>query len=183
MKAFRKLARRIIGGSFGFGTKDHEVGPFRRSAKRKNAGMILWLLACLALLAAQASWAQKTSVVATIRMATEPGHEMVGVPCQINGAKHRYICVIDSGATYTVVSDRVVRGEGPIIEMTTGNGVVRVHQREVSLTIAEGLELRSKVLVQTKMLEGVDILLGQDVLRQFKYVIFDYENRSVEFQR
>ncbi len=169
-------------GSFGFGIKDREVAP-RRSSTRRNAGMLLWLVTCPALLSAQPSWAQKTTVVATVRMAAEPGHEMVGVPCQINGGRHRYICVIDSGATYTVVSDRVLNAEGPIIEMTTGNGVVRAHQRQVSLTIAEGLELRSKVLVQTRMLEGVDILIGQDVLRQFKYVIFDYENRSVEFQR
>lgn len=116
-------------------------------------------------------------------MVTEPRREMVGVPCQINGKQRQYTCLIDSGATYTVVSDRVVRAEGPTIEMTTGNGSVRVHQREVLLTIANGLALKSKALVQSRMLEGVDILLGQDVLRQFKYVMFDYENQKVEFQR
>lgn len=67
--------------------------------------------------------------------------------------------------------------------MTTGNGAVRVHQREVSLTLAKGLDVKSKALVQSRMVEGVDILVGQDVLRQFKYVTFDYENRKVEFQR
>lgn len=146
-------------------------------------GITLSLSSGMALLCTLASQAQTISVVTTIRMMFEVGHEMVGIPCQINGTQRRYICVIDSGATYTVVSDRVVRPDGPMIEMTTGNGVVRVHQREVSLTIADGLELKSKALVQSKMLQGVDILVGQDVLRQFKYVTFDFENKKVEFQR
>ena len=127
--------------------------------------------------------AQSASVVTTIRMTVEAGHEMVSIPCQVNGSVPLYTCVIDSGATYTVISDRVVKPTGPSIDMTTGNGVVRVHQREVSLTFADGMELKSKALVQQKMLPGVDILIGQDVLRQFKYVTFDYENRKVEFQR
>jgi len=33
------------------------------------------------------------------------------------------------------------------------------------------------------MLQGVDILVGQDVLRQFRSIIFDYENGQVEFRR
>lgn len=116
-------------------------------------------------------------------MAVDLRHEMVGISCRINGAKRWYRCVIDSGATYTVVSDRVVKAEGPMIDMTTGNGVVRVHQCQVSLTIGDGLEVKTKALVQSRMVEGIDILIGQDVLRQFKNVTFDYENREVEFQR
>jgi hypothetical protein len=127
--------------------------------------------------------AQNATVVTTIRMSVDAGHEMVSIPCRVNGSERLYTCVIDSGATYTVISDRVVKATGPSIDMTTGNGVVRVHQREVSLTFADGIELKSKALVQQKMLQGVDILVGQDVLRQFKYVTFDYENRKVEFQR
>jgi hypothetical protein len=127
--------------------------------------------------------AQSSTVVTTIRMTVETGHEMVSIPCRVNGSERLYTCVIDSGATYTVISDRVVKPKGPSINMTTGNGVVRVHQREVSLTFADGMELKSKALVQERMLQGVDILVGQDVLRQFKYVTFDYENRKVEFQR
>jgi len=123
------------------------------------------------------------SLATAVRMASDPDHKMVGVPCQVKGNRHRYICLIDSGATYTIVSDRVVKAEGPVIEMSTGNGAVRVHQREVSLTIADGLELKAKALIQSSMLQGVDILVGQDVLRQFKSVIFDYENGQVEFQK
>ena len=141
------------------------------------------LLFCAVLLTPQVSLCRNTSAVSTAKMAIELHNEMVGIPCQINGLKRRYTCVIDSGATYTVVSDRVLKPEGPVIEMTTANGAVRVHQREVSLTIASGLEVKSKALVQSRMLAGIDILVGQDVLRQFKYVTFDYENRIVDFQR
>jgi len=127
--------------------------------------------------------AQSVDPVTAIRMAADPSHKMVGFPCQVNDDPRRYVCLIDSGATNTIVSDRVVKAEGPVIEMSTGNGVVRVHQREVSLTIAGGLELKSKAFIQSMMLQGVDILVGQDVLRQFKSVIFDYENAQVEFRR
>jgi hypothetical protein len=110
-------------------------------------------------------------------------HNMVGVPCHVNAARRRYVCVIDSGATNTVISDRVVKAEGPWMNMITGNGIVQVQLREVSLTIADGLELKSKAVVQSMKLQGIDVLIGQDILRQFRYVIFDYETRQVEFQR
>jgi len=152
-----------------------------RKTNRKKMGILLGLLG-LALLASQTSPAQQMSKVTAVRMEEDPYHQMVGVTCRVNGSRRRYVCVIDSGATNTIVSDRVVKAEGPLIEMTTGNGVVRVHQREVSLTIADGLELKAKALVQSMMLQGVDILVGQDVLRQFRFVIFDYEARQVEFQ-
>jgi hypothetical protein len=109
---------------------------------------------------------------------------MVAVSCQVNGAPHRYTCVIDSGATYTIISDKVVKAEGALIDVTTANGVIHVHQREVSLTIADGLQLKSKAFVQSNMNpQDVDILLGQDVLRQFRSVIFNYEKQQVEFHR
>jgi len=137
---------------------------------------------CLVLLIAPVGRAQSVKVTA-VKMEDDPDHKMVGIPCQINAGRRRYVCVIDSGATNTIISDRVLKAEGPSIEMTTGNGVVRVHQREVSLTIADGLELKAKALVQSMMLQGVDILIGQDVLRQFRSVIFDYEGRQVEFHQ
>jgi hypothetical protein len=183
MKASRELAHRILQDIFGFGIRSPKTVVMREFPRSRSAASFLCPLACLMLLATTEGWAQKTSVVTTVRMSTEPGRAMVGVPCKINGVQRRYVCVIDSGATYTVVSDRVIKAEGPIIEMTTGNGVVRVHQREVMLTIAEALEFRPKVLVQDRMIAGVDILLGEDVLRQFRYIIFDYENRKVEFQQ
>ena len=111
--------------------------------------------------------------------------QMVAVSCQVNGAGQRHICVIDSGAAHTIISDRVLKAEGPLIDVTTANGVIHVHQREVSLTIADTLELKSTVFrVESSMTPpDVDILLGQDVLRQFRSVIFDYEKEQVEFHR
>jgi hypothetical protein len=180
-----KTSRGMSPGNSGFGiAHPRNVGgrepkrKTKREAKRKRLGIVLGLV----LLASQTSPAQQMNKVTAVRMEDDPGHQMVGVTCRVNGSRRRYVCVIDSGATNTIVSDRVVKAEGPLIEMTTGNGVVRVHQREVSLTIADGLELKAKALVQSMMLQGVDILVGQDVLRQFRFVIFDYESRQVEFQ-
>jgi hypothetical protein len=141
------------------------------------------VVACLVFLTAPTGHAQKINAVTVARMEDDPNHQMVAVSCQINAGRRRYICVIDSGASNTIISDRVLKAEGPLIEMTTGNGVVQVHQREVSLTIGDALEIKSKAFVQSMMLQGIDILIGQDVLRQFRSVIFDYETRQVEFQR
>jgi gag-polyprotein putative aspartyl protease len=135
------------------------------------------------LLAAQAIRAQKTSVITAVPMETDPEHKMVQVPCKVSGADRRYVCIVDSGATNTIISDRVLKGGRSTSNVTTGNGVVRVHQREVLLTIGDGVEFRLNVYVQPAMVRGVDILIGQDVLRQFKFVILDYENRQVEFQK
>ncbi len=161
--------------------RDAGTGLVMPLAERPVAALFA-IMVCLGLLAPQAS-AQKMDLVTAVRMAADPDHKMVGFPCQVNDDRRHYACLIDSGATNTIVSDRVVKAEGPVTEMSTGNGVVRVHQREVSLTIADSLQLRTKAFVQSMMLQGVDILVGQDVLRQFKSVIFDYENAQVEFRR
>jgi hypothetical protein len=182
-----KTSRGMLPGNSGFGIARSRNGRGRGpkgKATRTRLGILLELagLVSLLLLGSQTSPAQQMNKVTAVRMEEDPGHQMVGVTCRVNGSPRRYVCVIDSGATNTIVSDRVVKAEGPLIEMITGNGVVRVHQREVSLTIADGLELKAKALVQSMMLQGVDILVGQDVLRQFRFVIFDYEARQVEFQ-
>ena len=154
-----------------------KLGASRRARRR------LRIAACVALLMAPATGAQELNKVIAVRMEDDPAHKMVGVACRINANLRRYVCVIDSGATNTIISDRVLKAEGPLAEMTTGSGVVRVHTREVSLTIADRLNLKSRAFVQSMMLPGVDILVGQDVLRQFRSVIFNYESRQVEFQQ
>ena len=155
----------------------------RSPGARIHARRGVRLAACVALLIAPATSAQKPNKVTLVRMEDDPAHKMVGVVCRVNAGRRRYVCVIDSGATNTIISDRVLKAEGPLFEMTTGNGVVRVHVREVSLTIADGLDLKSKAFVQSMMVPGVDILVGQDVLRQFRSVIFNYESQQVEFRR
>jgi hypothetical protein len=130
-----------------------------------------------------AGWGHKKEEATAVRMES-PDRSMVTVSCKIKGVVRSYICVIDSGATFTVISDRVLKPEGPLVEMTTGNGVIRVHQREVSLTIGDDLELKSKAFIESKMMpENVDVLVGQDVLRQFRSVVFDYDKQQVEFRR
>ncbi len=168
------------------GSPKFDVRPPKNARKpraNRRARQCLGVVACLALLTVPATRAQRINKVTAVRMEDDPDHKMVGVPCRINAGRRRYVCVIDSGATNTIISDRVLKADGPVVEMITGNGVVRVHQQEVSLTITDGLNLKSRAFVQPMMLRGVDILVGQDVLRQFRSVIFNYETRQVEFQQ
>jgi hypothetical protein len=181
----RKIEKRALGAwstGFEFGARNEGRRTLPSLARMAVNLLFVAPLVFLSVFIPQAN-AQGMNPMTAIRMAADPNHKMVGVPCQVNDDPRRYICLIDSGATNTIVSDRVVKAEGPVIEMTTGNGVVRVHQREVSLTIGDCVELKSKAFIQSMMLQGVDILVGQDVLRQFKSVIFDYENAQVEFRR
>lgn len=120
--------------------------------------------------------------VIAVKMQGDARHLMISLRCRINGEKVERACVIDSGATHTIISDRLVKAEGPLIDVTTANGVIQVHEREVSLRLADGLELKSKAFVQSNMMPSdEDVLVGQDVLRQFRAVIFDYEKGQVEF--
>ena len=132
-------------------------------------------------------WARrphKASNVTTVNMQLDAQHGMVAISCQIGDRGNWHVCVIDSGATHTLISDRVLKPQGPLTDVTVADGVIQVHQQQVSLKFAGGLELKSQALVQSKMaVEDVDVFLGQDILRQFRSVIFDYENHLVRFQQ
>lgn len=122
--------------------------------------------------------------VVRVHMQRDRNHWMVGIDCRISGADKPHICVIDSGASHTMISDKIVKPEGPLIDVTTANGVIHAHARHVSFTITDSLHLDSLALVQSQMTPpDIEILLGQDVLRQFRSVIFDYEKEEVEFHR
>lgn len=126
---------------------------------------------------------QRMCKTTTAKMETDPAHNLIGVRCQIKGARRSYLCVIDSGATNTVVSDRVIKAEGVMTFMDTTNGIVLVPKREVSLIIGDGPELKAQAFVPKKMPQGIQILIGEDILRQFCSVVFDYSTQEVEFQR
>jgi len=169
----------MVGPEFAIGFPKRVHNP--RASRR--AWQCMRIASCLALLTAPLTSAQRANKMTVVRMEDDPNQNVVAVSCKINAGRRRYVCVIDSGATNTIISDRVVKAEGPLVAMETGNGVVRGHLREVSLTIADGLNLNAKVFVQSMMVPGVDILVGQDVLRQFRSVSFNYETRQVEFQQ
>lgn len=118
-------------------------------------------------------------------MERDLNHWMIGVRCQIkDDSGKRHLCVIDSGASHTIISDKVVKAEGPLIDITTGNGVVQGHARHVGFTIDGRLQLDSLALIQSNMTPpDIEILLGEDVLRQFRSVTFDYEKQEVDFHR
>lgn len=144
--------------------------------------MILPLLALSVLVLPGRS--HKIDKVTIVPMVADAKHAMVGVDCQINGIGRRYLCVLDSGAAHTLISDRVLEPKGPLTELVTANGVIHVHEQSVSLVIADGLRVQFNAFVQSNMtLESVDILVGQDVLRRFRVVVFDYQKQQVKFYR
>jgi hypothetical protein len=125
---------------------------------------------------------QRQSVA--VPMQTDTQHLMISVSCQINGKGPRYWCVIDSGATHTIISERILKAEGPLVDVITANGVVHMHQKTISLNLAGQIELKANVFVQSGEMPGdAEVLLGEDVLRQFHAVVFNYEKQQVEFRR
>ncbi len=164
--------------------RSHDQVPDAREADVSRKILSPLMIAVLVFnLPLSARRAHKIKEATAVRM-EHADRSMVTVRCKINGVVRPYMCVIDSGATYTVISDRVLKAEGPLVEVTTGNGVIHVHQRDVSLTIGDALELKSKAFIETEMMpQNVDVLVGQDVLRQFRSVIFDYDKQQVEFHR
>jgi hypothetical protein len=129
--------------------------------------------------------AHSASDVIAVQMERDEDHWMVGVRCQIGGSSGKWhLCVIDSGASHTIISDKVLNAEGPLVDITTGNGAVRAHARQVRFTIDKRLQFDSLALVQSDMTPSdIEILLGEDVLRQFRSVTFDYEKQEIDFHR
>lgn len=129
--------------------------------------------------------AHDADAIVTVPMQGDRDHSMIGVRCQIGGRSGKWrTCVIDSGASHTIISDKVLKAEGPLVDITTANGVIRAHAQHVRFTIDERLQIDSLALVQSNMMPSdIEVLLGQDVLRQFRSITFDYEKQAVEFCR
>jgi hypothetical protein len=147
----------------------------------KTLGLVVFASAALSPLPALGR-AQTMSTLMAVNMEVAE-NDLIGVRCQIKGSRRHYLCVIDSGATNTVISDQVIKPEGFRAYMDTTNGLVIVPIQEVSLIIADGPELKAQAFVPSKMPKGIQILIGQDVLRQFHSVVFDYKSRKIEFRR
>jgi hypothetical protein len=174
----------------------HQYGSFPRAGPSRNLAINLEAelnatLGCAVVLILVfdpvlfARHAHSADNIITVQMQRDTNYWMVGVRCQVSGGSGKWhVCVIDSGASHTIISDKVLKAEGPSIDVTTGNGVIQARARHVRLTIAEGLQVDSLALVQSDMTPSdVEILLGQDVLRQFRSVNFNYEKQQVEFCR
>lgn len=161
-------------------TRVHEV-PIHVNAKRQIVAAMLSLLLDPRL-GADRQHNERQSVAVPMQADTQ--HLMISIGCQINGKGPRYSCVIDSGATHTIVSERILKAEGPLVDVVTANGVVHMHQKTISLNLAGQIELKANVFVQSGGMPGdAEVLLGEDILRQFHSVVFNYEKRQVEFYR
>jgi hypothetical protein len=151
------------------------------NAKRQFSVLVFALVATPFL---RADREHKIDQPIAVPMQADTRHLMISIGCQIDGKGPHYSCVIDSGATHTIVSDKIVKPDGPVVEVTTANGVVRMHQKRIRLSLSGQLDLETNAFVQSGgMPEDAEILLGEDVLRQFRSVVFNYEKEQVEFYR
>ena len=94
-------------------------------------------------------------------------------------------CVIDTGASTTILDKRAVVGGAWLGADVTGGlaGPVKMKLLETSVRIA-GVEVRSVVRVtDLRARIGEDVLLGEDVLKQFDSVAIDYKHHVVIFQK
>jgi hypothetical protein len=93
-------------------------------------------------------------------------------------------CVIDTGSSGTIIDKRAVRGALLGSDSIGGlAGPIDMQVREASIWIA-GVEIKSLVRVtDLRSRIGEDVLLGEDVFKQFDLVAIDYKHRVVIFQK
>lgn len=116
----------------------------------------------------------------SVRFKTRNG--LVVIPCSTDRGERE--CVIDTGASGTIIDKRAVRGALLGSSVTGGlGGPIDMQVREASIWIA-GVEVKSLVRVtDLRSRIGEDVLLGEDVFKQFDSVLIDYKNHLVVFQK
>jgi hypothetical protein len=96
-----------------------------------------------------------------------------------DGAEREIEAVIDTGAAVSIVSPRIAADlalelktwEGPSIVMVNGQRTPPLGRVELSLTIGTK-SIKADLLVLE--MRGIDVLLGNDVLRRFKTLEIEY---------
>src|SRR5579872_3410893 len=97
----------------------------------KATSLKSWLLACTLLFVTGFAHASPRKREFIMMTPTEGGGGVVGVRCGINGSKRQYNCIVDSGASNTLVSDRILKPKGPLKHMATGAGMMPVYEQAI----------------------------------------------------
>lgn len=109
---------------------------------------------------------------------------LIQIPCQTETGK-TYACTLDTGAARSVGASytAITVNSSEQAELTTVSGSGGAAVVPTYLTIS-GQRFRIPLMVwQGRKKLGFDILLGQDVLRQFKSVTVDYVHHVVIFAK
>jgi len=104
------------------------------------------------------------------------------ISIRLNG--HPYEFWLDTGASMTTVSDQILRPEkgDETMNMATATGITRVSRRRLAFSIAEFSSSHVCLLGHIDAALQIDVIVGQDFLRQFDSVTFDYARRRVIFE-
>lgn len=109
------------------------------------------------------------------------------IELRLQGIIHR--ALVDTGATYTIVDASILppnahkRQCGHSISMT-GNGLVKKHRLSMRFNLGEKyiMEIRVGQQIVTSHPEcPFSIIIGQDLLRQFRHITIDYVEKTIEF--
>ena len=94
--------------------------------------------------------------------------------------------LVDTGCTRTIVSQTIVDGEGRGVEITLmdGRAVRSAGEARVAIEI-DREEFLVECVVMSRVVPGFDVILGIDVLKQFKSVTFEgtnvvFEHRNID---
>jgi len=116
-----------------------------------------------------------------VHLTLKGGH--LYIPCSIGG--HGHECLLDTGATISVIDDRLYLGASPVTgtvdEVFVGGNhagklvriIVEIGGAEVEINAA-AIKLRPEI--------EIDIIIGEDVLSRLKSVLIDYKNKVVVFE-
>ena len=103
------------------------------------------------------------------------------VPCSTN--RGNYDCVLDTGAAATVIDERSVAATvwlgAQQVDGLDGSHTMRLLETSITVggvplkVVAHVTNLRSTI--------GADVIIGEDVLRQFRSVTIDYKSKTALF--
>lgn len=105
--------------------------------------------------------------------------EISRASCQSNGdiKKNQFIAIWDTGATNTVVSDKVVQDCGlvptGITRVSTAGGVIDAYTYVIDITLPDNVEIKN-LNVTGGQLGGTEVLIGMDIITRGDFAVSNY---------
>lgn len=97
--------------------------------------------------------------------------------------KQKYDAIWDTGATNTVISNRVAKEMNlvPIgmVTVSTANGMTETYKYIISLVLPNKLKIEDIEVTSGNLGEGVDLLIGMDIISLGDFAITNVNNKTV----
>lgn len=100
-----------------------------------------------------------------------------------DSVKQKYDAIWDTGATNTVISNRVANEMKLIpigmVTVSTANGVAEAYKYIISLVLPNKLVIEDIEVTSGNLGEGVDLLIGMDIISLGDFAITNVNNKTV----